>query len=235
MKRIYTASFFLLTTATVMAQAKGKSTFAKKANDHFMIQLGSTMWTGQPDSIKVKNLGRTLNVYFMMDFPFKSNPKFSTALGAGVASDGVFFNRTRIELTGSGDVLRFTRLDSLNHFKKYKLATVFLEVPVELRYVQHPENSDHSFKFALGAKVGTSIGTYTRGKTLEDKNGNAVSNYVEKIKRRGFINSTRLLVSGRIGWGNFSVFGQYHVTPLLKDGAGPVIRPYSVGITLSGL
>jgi hypothetical protein len=235
MTKIYTVTFLLLTTAAAMAQ-KPKTPLSKKASDHFMIQLGSTQWTGQPDSIKMKSLGRTLNVYFMLAFPFKSNPKLSTALGAGVASDGVFFNRRRVELTGTGDQLLFTNLDSQNHFKKYKLTTVYLEVPVELRFMQNPDNSDRSFKFAIGAKVGTVISTYTRGKTLEDKKGNAISNHIEKTRRRGaFINSTRLIATGRVGWGNFSVFGQYHISGLLKDGAGPTIRPWSVGITLSGL
>jgi hypothetical protein len=232
MSKFYFVALLSFLSAGAVAQ---KKSIGRKANDHFMIQLGSTKWTGQPDTIKTKNLGRALNVYFMLDFPFKTNPKLSVGLGAGVGSDGVFFERRRLELNGSGSVLKFTNLDSSSHFKKYKLSTAYLEVPVELRFVKNPLNSDKSFKFAIGAKVGTIIDAHTRGKTLQDKNGNTVNNYVEKVKQRRFFNSTRLMATGRIGWGNFSVFGQYNITPLLKDGAGPQIRPFSVGITLSGL
>jgi hypothetical protein len=31
------------------------------------------------------------------------------------------------------------------------------------------------------------------------------------------------------------VYGQYQITGLLKDGAGATIRPFTVGLTLSGL
>ncbi|MBO9682075.1 MAG: hypothetical protein J7502_05310, partial [Flavisolibacter sp.] len=44
------------------------------SNDHFMIQLGYLNWAGSPDSIKTKGIPRTLNIYVMMNFPFKTNP-----------------------------------------------------------------------------------------------------------------------------------------------------------------
>jgi hypothetical protein len=232
MTKIYSIAILCLLTTGAFAQ---KKSLGARANDHFMIQLGSTTWLSKPDSIKTKSLGRALNVYFMLDFPFKSNRKLSVALGAGVGSDGIFFERRRLELNGGGNVLRFTNLDSANHFKKYKLTTAYLEAPVELRFVQNPDKSDRSFKFAVGVKLGTMIDAHTRGKNLADRGGNTINSYVEKVKQRRYFNSTKLAVTGRIGWGNFSVYGQYFVTPLLKDGAGAEIRPFSIGLTLSGL
>jgi len=40
---------------------------------------------------------------------------------------------------------------------------------------------------------------------------------------------------GRVGLGHISVFASYQLTSLIKEGAGPKVKPYSVGITLSGL
>ncbi|MEI9944276.1 MAG: hypothetical protein WDN26_08615 [Chitinophagaceae bacterium] len=42
-------------------------------NDHFMIQLGYAGWSGAPDSINLGGFSKSFNVYFMLDFPFKSN------------------------------------------------------------------------------------------------------------------------------------------------------------------
>jgi hypothetical protein len=237
MRNIYTLTAALIISFAANAQGNKKTMMkrAEKANDHFLIQVGGNMWTGKPDSIKTKSLGRDINVYFMFDFPFKTNPKLSVGLGAGVGSTSAFFERGSVDITGNSTKLVFRNLDSANHFKKYKLAATFLEAPVELRYVQNPDNSDRSFKFAIGAKVGTLIDVHTRAKELRDKNGNAINNYTEKLKQKKYFNSTRLSVTGRIGWGNFSMYGQYQVTTLLKDGAGAEIRPFAFGITLSGL
>ena len=52
---------------------------------------------------------------------------------------------------------------------------------------------------------------------------------------KNFFNGTRLAGTARIGYGHVSLFGQYSITSFIKDGRGPAIHPYSIGITLSGL
>jgi hypothetical protein len=171
----------------------------------------------------------------MLDKPFKSNPKFSVGIGAGIGSSNIFFENKGIDLKSGSARLPFTNLDSANHFKKYKLTTVYLEAPVELRYNSNPLNSNKSFKMALGLKVGTMVDAHTKGKTLVDKAGNTVNDYILKEKSKRFFNSTKLAATGRVGYGIISLQGSYQITALLKDGAGPAIRPYSIGICFSGL
>jgi hypothetical protein len=132
--------------------------------------------------------------------------------------------------------LPFTNVDSANHFKKFKLTTIFAEAPIELRYSSNPESSNNSVKVALGVKVGALIKAFTKGKTLQDKNGNTINSYILKENDKKFFNSTRLAATARIGYGIFGIYGAYQITGFLKDGAGPTeIRPYSIGIYLSGL
>lgn len=239
MRNIYALFAALLIGFAANAQeTKPKKTFSprsQKANDHFMLQVGGNMWSGKPDSIKTKDLGRDINGYFLFDFPFKTNNHLSVAIGLGIANSSVFFDRGSVDIAGNSTKLVFRNLDSANHYKRYKLSVTYLEAPVELRYLMNPERSDRSFKVAIGAKVGTLIDVHTRAKELRDKNGNTVNDIVVKEKQRKYFNSQRLSLTGRIGWGNFSLYGQYMVTGLLKDGVGATIRPYTVGITLSGL
>lgn len=214
-----------------------KIDLSNRANDHFMLQYGYDGWLNAPDSISPSGFSRHFNIYMMLDKPFKGSPRFSAAFGLGLGSSNIFFTNTYVNLKSVSSTLPFTDVSSANHFDKFKLTTVFLEVPVELRLVQNPLTPDKGFKAALGVKVGTLLKSYTKGKNLVDTAGQSVyaKNYIQKESDKKFINSTKLAVTGRIGFGNISIDGSYQITSFLKQGTGPTINPWSFGITLSGL
>jgi len=213
-----------------------KFDLANRSNDHFMFQYGLDRWSGTNDSINPKGFSRFFNAYVMLDKPFKTNPKFSVGLGLGIGSSNIFFKNTYVDVKSTSSTLPFTNVDSANHFKKFKLTTIFLEAPVELRYSSNPENSNKAVKVALGVKVGTLLSAYTKGKTLENKSGGTLNSYIAKESSKKFFNSTRLAATARIGYGIFGIYGAYQITSLLKTGTGPdAIRPYSIGIYISGL
>ena len=133
-----------------------------------MIQLGYNGWAGAPDSFRTGGLNRTFNMYFMFDFPFKSDPRFSAAIGAGLGTDNMFFKQTTIDLRKYP--LSFTR-DTISSYKKYKIATSYLEVPVELRFASNPTSYNKSLKVALGIKVGTMVDAHTKAKISRDREG----------------------------------------------------------------
>ena len=208
-----------------------------RAGDHFMIQISKDNWTGVPDSIKNRMTGfsRGLNVAVMLNKPFKSDPRWSVALGLGISHSSIFFKNTSVDLKAAGTVLPFRNLDSSDRFKKYKLANTFAEVPIELRYTFDPINEKKSWKIALGVKVGTMLNAHTKGKTLQNKSGTTIGSFIEKESKKTFFNGTRLAATARVGIGNFSLFGAYSITSLLKDVAGAAIRPYQIGLAISGL
>ena len=202
------------------------------SKDHLVIQYGVHSWLQKPDSLNTGGFSRSFNLHFMFDFPFKTNPKFSVGIGVGVGSDNLFFKRTNIDLKNRNRI--FFNKDSVNSYKKYKLNTAFLEVPVELRYTHDPANVNKSFKMALGVKVGTMINAHTKAKVNRDVNNEG--GYISKINNRARFNNLRLAATGRIGLGIFSLFGTYQINQLFKDGTGPVdVRPLTVGVTISGL
>lgn len=228
-------------TTTVTPAKKKKKDWSKvslgnRANDHFMMQLGYNGWSQKPDTLNTKGLSRSFNMYFMFDFPFKSDPRFSIGIGAGFGTDNMFFKNTEIDITGrNANKLGFKNVADTNHFKKYKLATTYAEAPVELRFVANPENSNRSWKIAIGGKIGTLLSASTKGKTLQNRNGNTINAYTQKEKAKRFFNGTRLAVTGRVGYGNLGIFGSYQINNFIKDGSGPDVRPFQMGIVLSGL
>ena len=208
-----------------------KVDLTKRSSDHLMIQFGYHSWSGPVDSVKTSGFSRTFNMYFLFDFPFKGDPRFSVGVGAGVGTDNAFFENTTIDLKNRTQV-QFRR-DTVNKYRKYKLATGFVEAPLELRYSSNPSNMNTGFKAALGVKVGLPIDGHTKAKVDRDASG--FGGYVAKEKDRKFVNNTRITATARVGYGNVSLFGTYSLTPLFREGQGPIVRPWTVGLCLSGL
>lgn len=241
-----TLLLLLAITGTLMATAQAdkklkdwsKIDLSDRAADHLMIQYGGDSWTNRPDSVRTGNgFSRHFNIYFMFDKPFKTNKKFSIGIGVGLGGSHIFFNNTKVDVRANTVKLPFTNVDSADHFKKSKLTSIYAEIPAELRYYSDPERPGKSWKAALGVKVGTLLKAYSKGKNYVNKNGQSIygTSYVEKQNSKRFINGTMLALTGRVGYGFISLDAGYQLNSVLKDGAGPNMHKFSLGITISGL
>ena len=211
--------------------------FTTRSGDHFMFQLSSDHWAGMPDSISShqKGLSRGFNAYVMLNKRFKNSPKISLGIGAGVSTSNIYFKKMEVDVKAAPGVLPFIAEDSANHFKKYKLATTYLQIPLEFRFTAKPNDPNKSFKAAVGLKVGTLVNVHNKAKTLLNASGTTLNGYLQKENSKRFFNTTGFMATARIGYGVFSLFGSYQLNRLLKDGAGPNLKLYQIGITLSGL
>lgn len=242
MNKILSLFVFTLLSAVAFSQETPKPEKKKKApvdmsnrpNDHFMLQFGYANWSNIPDTINKQGFSKSLNAYFLFDFPFKSNPKLSIGFGIGIATDHIVFASTNVGIRNNTPSIYFTNASDTNHYKKTKLATAYLEAPIELRFSADPLDGK-GFKAAVGVKVGTMMNAHTRNTKFQNKSGNALGDFVMKESSTKFFNKNRLSVTGRVGYSHFSLFGSYQLTTLFKDGFGPQVRPYSIGIALSGL
>ena len=234
--------FLLITVLTGMAASAQTSdtkkiTVPNRTKDHFMIQYGVDAWASRPDSVRTGGFSRHFNMYIMFDKPFKTNPKMSVGFGVGLGSSNMFFNNTNVDVKYVGAQMPFTRADSINHFNKFKVTSMYLELPVEIRFFSNPNNMNKSWKFAIGAKVGTLLKAYSKGKNLVNRNGQSIygTSFIEKEQSKKFFNGTSLALTGRIGYGIIGLQGSYNVLGVLRDGAGPTMNRFSVGISISGL
>jgi hypothetical protein len=244
MKKILSLVLSTLFVLSVFAQQDSVMTsktkkpvinLSNRSNDHFMLQLGYTRWAGIPDTLNTGSFSKSLNVYFMFDFPFKTNPKLSMAFGPGISTDQIVFKKTYIGIKDQTNEIHFTNQADTNHFKRSKLVTAYVEAPIEFRYTADPLHNAKSFKFAIGVKVGTMIAAHTRNKDLQTSTNGTLNAYTMKESSKHFFNSNRLSAMARIGKGHLSLYGTYQITALFKDGLGPLVHPYSIGLTLSGL
>ncbi len=232
---LFAASLSL--TALSQTTPKKEKTITDRAADHFMIQLASNFWSGTADSVSsyIKGFNRSANVYIMYNKQFKNNPKFSAAIGLGMGTSNMYFKKMDVGITSTKSKLPFVRKDTGNSYKKYKLATAYLEIPVEFRFIANPENPNKSMKGAIGVKVGTLLNAHTKGKTLQNSAGNTINKITEKENSKSYFNATRISLTGRVGYGIYSLFGAYSVTNIFKDGVTPDTKLLQIGIAISGL
>ncbi len=237
-KKTVFASIVLLSSSITLQAQQGAiypKDLVNQSGDHFVIQLGGLAWMNNPDSIRTKFSSRSFNAYFMWNIPFKTNPKFSVSIGAGVGSDNMFFDKIQPDVKGGTPTLRFIDKRNTDHFKKFKLVTTYLEAPVELRFTSNTNSIHKAIKIAIGAKVGLLLNAHTKGKTVETASGETINSYTEKTTSSRYFNGTRFSGTFRIGYGVFSVFTTYQLSPFFKTGAGPDVKPFTIGLTLSGL
>jgi hypothetical protein len=231
----------LVVNSNAVPKKKKSVDLSNRSNDHFLLQFGYAGWTGAPDSVSSKTAGfsKSINVYFMYDFPFKTNPKLSMAFGPGISTDHIVFSKTYIGIKDRTSTIRFADRSDTDHYRKTKLATAYLEAPIEFRYCADPSNPNKSFKAAVGVKIGMMINAHTRNTKFESRSGGATANVLSdamvKESSKNFFNKNRLVASARFGIGHISLYGTYQLTTLFKDGSGPQVKPFSIGITLSGL
>lgn len=226
MKKIFALSLGMLMLVS-LAKAQSPTPVIKHSRDFLVLQLSYDTWVGAPDSIHTGGLSRGFNIAFMYDFPFKTGSKLSVAPGLGISSSNIFFKDQTVSIGELSPTLQFPS-DTI--YKHYKLATAFLEIPIELRYRQYPDNANKGFKAGLGLKFGTLLNAHTKGKQVL-----AGSKHTDKVSDKRYFQTWRAAATARVGYGNFSVFASYSLTPLLKQNAGPNINTLSVGLCLSGL
>ena len=228
-----------LAQAQTTATEKKMADLSSRPADHLMIQFGSDSWVGAPDSVKTSGMGRHFNIYFMLDKPFRTNNKFSLAYGVGFGTNNQYIDkRTIVDLSQVGNSIRFKQLDSLaNRYDKQKVATVYLQVPAEIRYYSNPANPAKSWKLAAGIKVGLLFKGYTKMKDYQTVNGTSFygKTYVQKISNKRFFTSNDVTLTARAGYGILSLNVGYSVTPVIRDGYGPSFNRLSVGLSISGL
>ena len=244
MKKIFLMTIAALFVSSIFAQQDSTAVSKKKkqainlsnrSNDHFLVQLGYAGWAGIPDSIHTGGLSKSINVYLMLDYPFKTNPHLSMAFGAGIASDRISFKKTYIGIKDLTPTFQFIDQSDTTHFKRTSLSTSWLEAPVEFRFSSDPANPGKSIKAAIGIKVGLLLNAHTLNKDLETSAGSTLNAYSMKEYSKHFFNNNRISAMARFGIGHFTLFGSYQLTQLFKDAKGPEVRPYSIGLTLSGL
>jgi hypothetical protein len=203
-----------------------RTTVEKPSRDFVMLKLTTSGWQNTPDSVKTKGIGKGFAASIMYDFPVKKS-HFSFAAGIGVNVQNVGFENQTLNFKDTGSQVIFSNNAG---FKRYKLTTTRLEMPLELRFFGNNKNRNRGFKAAIGANVGLFISGHTKGVS-----GSGGSKFNDKTVTKRFMEQWNFAPTMRVGYGNFSLYGSYSLSPVFKENAGPAVLPLSVGICITGL
>ena len=166
--------------------------------------------------------------YFIADFPFKTDARFSVGAGIGIGSSNIYFDQTYPQVAAyNNSTLAFSSAQGNGNggWKKFKLVTTYLEIPLELRYALDPEHMDKSWKFAVGTKIGLMLSAYTKGIDATNGAGQVVGHVSEKESSKQFFSSPKFAPMVRVSKGVIGVYGQLQVNSLIQVGRGSFCIP----------
>ncbi len=238
------ASIAILIATSISAAAQTTEPTPKKYNrpdipGAFVLELGINRTLNAPSNFSLGLWGsRSLNVYYQYNIRIlKSN--FSFVPGIGLSLERFKLkNGATLGYDPADDSLKlFTPAETgMTGIRKSHLVNNYIEVPLELRFSTNPDDPGRSFTAGVGARIGYMYDSFSKLKYKEDGETKQL-----KDKQNWNLTQLRYGIYGKIGIGNFSLFGYYNLTPLFEEGKGPgeksVVTDFqtvTMGISLSG-
>jgi hypothetical protein len=217
------AGIIILSGITLTALCQ--STTAKKTTARpdipgaFVLEFGFNQDVGGPSDFSLNFWGsRTANVYYQYEFRILKSG-FSFVPGIGLSMERFKFKdeyTIGYSSPTSGELIMIPPADgSIPNIKKSMLITNYIDVPMEIRFTLNPDDPSRSFKTAVGGRIGYMYDSFTKIKYSENTE-------TKKLKDKQDYNLSKLRygLTGRIGFGNFSIFGYYNLTPLFEENKG---------------
>lgn len=172
-----------------------------------------------------KSINVAVNIYEQNFNLIEEN--FGLTTGLGIEWNNYRFrDNVSIDLNDDDGLTGILNDEEGVNYIKSKMVTTYLTLPVMFELQTNSMSKINSFHLGVGVLSGLRLGTHT--KFVYD-NGDK-----ETDKERGAssMNPFKLDLMARIGWGKINLYGKYALTTLFKDGKGPELYPFSVGISL---
>lgn len=170
----------------------------------------------------IKNMGWSLNL-FEKDFRMaKGKLQFVTGLGFSFNSFALK-NKTVLNPDSSFTSYSYNTAAS---YSKNKLRESFVTVPL-LFELNTSRKDNRNFHIAFGVIGGVKLGS-------SQKQQYSIGGHtIHEIKRDDYnLFPFKLDATVRVGYGDFTMFATYSLTPLFEYGKGPELYPFTVGIRI---
>lgn len=208
----------------------------KRFNGHWAgIQLGLNGFTNEdygsaygvsPDFMDLSQVSSWevgIN-FFDFSIPFTPKKNFGLVSGLGVSWHNYRFDNSITIAKDQNGVIQPVEIEE-NNYSKSKLMVTYLNLPLMLEY-QFGGVTNRRMFVSAGMIAGLNIGSRTK-----------VKNDGSKVKNRGSFSIESLKYSGifQIGWNNLAFYTTYSFSELFKDGRGPELTPFSIGVSILNL
>ncbi len=154
-----------------------------------------------------------------------SGQKLGLVTGLGFEWNNFRLRQHNMKIDRNAEVFTAVRADEKAYVKN-KIVISYLNAPLMLEFQTNPKSNSDSFHLSAGIIGGLRIGSFQK---MEYENG---KKQTEKQHDDFFINPFKADALLKIGWGKLNLYGTYSLTPLFRDGKGPELYPFSVGLAL---
>ncbi len=184
--------------------------------------LFSDLWMNAPAGMKTRTINQGVSVVGTYNVPFgKSN--FGFGIGLGLSVHNLYWN---YRYQGDSLSFQFVKIEDTLGYKRSKVTTPYLEVPMEFRW-----KSKSKFTVAAGFKVGMLLRGHSKwvGDDYLFHSGNTIKTSVKGIRN---LEKFTYGPTVRFGYKWINVNAYYSLSKLFQSGTGVDLYPVSVGIVL---
>ncbi len=203
-------------------------------SDYSMYNFNQMDYDGPEDFMELnpgKSMSWNLNV---AEFAFTNEKKtFGVVTGLGFSFNDYAFDERRVTIEKNNETGMIVPVmvpendNNGNLIKKSKLHVNYITAPLLLE-VKTPLRMGSSRMYLSGGVIGSLyLGAHTKYKYNDGDKVKSDSSFN--------INQWKYELTGRIHFGDFSVFANYSMTPLFKSGKGPEVYPLMIGITFPNI
>ena len=142
--------------------------------------------------------------------------------GLGFEFNHYAFKNNTTLIPGGDSIWAFT--DTVANFDRNKLKTTYLTAPLMIG-ISTSEDKRKAFRIAGGMILG-----YRIGSRLKQKYELGDDTFRPKVASAFNTSPFKYSATARVGYGRFTLYGNYALNSLFEDGEGPELHPFSVGI-----
>ena len=192
--------------------AKSDESISRYFEDQFYIGTGINFLTERPTNVVQNSLSYNLQLGFIKDIPINRARNFGLGLGLGYAINSYYSN---IRADNSGGDIVYSLLDS-EDFRRNKLATHALEVPLEIRW-RTSTATEYKFWRIYGGLRFSYIFSGNSKLVLEQENSLNLTDDVIRFSNSD-IRDFQYGLTLSFGYNTFNIHAYYSLNPLLNDG-----------------
>ena len=212
--------FFITSLLSAQSETDSLAVDENYLEDQFYIGLTYNFLLNKPKDIDQQSLSYGLRVGFIKDIPLNSDRTVALGIGAGY---GVYSYYSELLATETEGSIGYS-IVNIDGFKRNKLETHMLEVPIEFRW-RRSTPIEHKF-WRIYAGVNLSYVMGARSKFVTDKFKNTFFNTDVTKFQYG--------LTFNIGWNTFNLHAYYALNKLFQkeaqfNGASIDMRPLRIG------
>lgn len=197
-------------------------------NEQIIVDINWLSCMNYPDEINLKPTSSEFILSYLHPLFGKKN-KFSMATGLALSAQNIKSDAYLVR--SANDEPEFILFDDSISYKTNKLATVFVDIPIEFRLRTRNNIHQKNFKLSFGGKIGYLLKSYHK---YAGDDYRFTSSTTTKFKeyRIPYLNKLHYGVFAKIFYGKLGVNVNYALSTLFEKKFTPEILPFSIGISM---